>query len=142
MSEIDYQRCTLQELLDVKENINRDQYPERYTEVLRQISLREKEPTTEEFPPTCRICPSFLVEKRIKPHVGAGKTVISYLAGDVVFYVLFLLTVGCWAIFPFGFALAASLLVTFYVIYLFQKEKVILVCPTCKEEYSISEFET
>jgi uncharacterized protein YbaR (Trm112 family) len=142
MSELDYERCSLNELLDVKEHIDKDAYPDRYKEVLRQIELKEQEAGPGEFPPSCHVCLSFLEERKVKPHIGAGKTMIAYLAGNLVFDVLFFATVGCWIFMPIGYATVASIIVSFYVLYLFKKEQTILVCPSCKREYSIWDFET
>lgn len=38
----DYQSYTLEELYDVKSNIDKDAYPERYKELLQELILREK----------------------------------------------------------------------------------------------------
>lgn len=142
MSQPDYERCSLNELLDVKEQIDKDACPDRYQEVLRHIELKEQEAVPDEFPPSCHVCLSFLEERRVKPHIGAGKTLISSLAGNLVFDVLFIVAVGCWTFMAIGYATAASILVSFYVLYLFQKQHTILVCPSCNREYSISDFET
>ena len=142
MSMLDYERCGLKELLDVKEHIDRDAYPERYQEVLRLIELKEQEAVPGEFPPSCDVCLSFLEEKRVKPHIGAGKTMLAYLAGDLVFDVFFVAAAGCWIFLPIGYATVASILVSLYVLYLLQKECTILICPSCRREYSICDFET
>jgi len=42
MEEPNYTKCSLDELLDVERNIEKEKYPERYAEVLRQIELRKK----------------------------------------------------------------------------------------------------
>ena len=142
MSVLDYERCSLKELLDIKEHIDRESYPERYQKVLRLIELKEQEAVPGEFPPSCDVCLSFLEEKRVKPHIRAGKTMLAYLAGNLVFDVLFVAAAGCWIFLPIGYATVASILASLYVLYLFQKEHTILVCPSCKREYSIYDFET
>lgn len=37
-----YEECSLRELLDVERNIDKEEYPERYEEVLRQIQIRRE----------------------------------------------------------------------------------------------------
>ena len=46
----DYEECSLSELLDVERNIDREKYPERYQEVLRQIRLRREKGESESDP--------------------------------------------------------------------------------------------
>jgi len=45
---VDYCSYTLEELYDVHENIDKDAYPERYKELLKELASREKEEAAKE----------------------------------------------------------------------------------------------
>ncbi|GIU05644.1 hypothetical protein TUM4261_07900 [Shewanella sp. c952] len=46
----DYKQCTLAELYDVEENINKQRYPQRYSALMQEIAYRKQNPDAEPKP--------------------------------------------------------------------------------------------
>ena len=146
MGKPDYSRCSLDELLDVKQHINRERYPERYADLLRHIELIESGQAPEKRLDHCAICNCTLEKRAEKRKFGIGKYLVADSAGclteAVVFAIFAGASTGCFFYFPWQASLAIHLSVLFLVLFLLTRDKQYYICPTCKEVYSVAEVET
>ena len=115
MGKIEYEKCTLEELLDVEKHIDKEKYPERFLEVQQRISERNQGIGPKEETKICSSCGTQLERAKI----SRGK----WEWGGIFFL---------WLI-P---------IVEFFAWFLASSSPDGYVCPNCEKEYRESDVRT
>lgn len=137
----DYSNCTLQELYDVKCHIDKQQYPERYQDLLGHIARLERRSTSHPNG-LCELCGSPLEERYGSLKLSSGESKALVIAMDLAMTIVAVMLCVIFSMAPFTLPkwLIAGIPGVFClaVVMVLQRKREYLACTSCGRPYQVS----